>query len=141
MKILTEGLGVITHDGNILHCPEPDMSDVGHFFWGVETDTDRPSVADFVNLTKVNQSTLFSDPLVFMNSDVGWLIFVESVQAPLRTKWYINIINQGSIGGSFTGFDPNLFPDPVIQNYLGRLYRVYISSYITKLDNPIQFQA
>jgi hypothetical protein len=52
---------------------------------------------------------------------------------PLRTEWFVNVINKGSIGGAKI-ISGNLFPDPVLVTYNTIEYRLYISNYRTNAE-------
>jgi hypothetical protein len=52
---------------------------------------------------------------------------------PLRTKWFVNVLNKGDIGGPKI-ISGNLFSDPVLVTYNNIEYRLYISNYRTNAE-------
>ena len=139
MAIVTDTGIVHNTDGSILFAPEPVVTPVGMYYFGVIDSVERPEKAEFTELTQAVANTDASTIEVAYPDTAGWLIYAESIQSPVRTKWYISFLNQGIIGGNWDDFDPNLFPDPITQSYFNKLWRVYITSYITKVSNPISF--
>lgn len=141
VKDSTTDLILSDTDGKILYAEEPTVAPVTMYFFGINEDAERPEKVDFDELTQVFDNTNASTVQVEYPETAGWLIYAESIQSPLRTKWSISAFNQGEIGGNWDDFDPNLFPDPITQSYNNKLWRVYISSYKTKLADPISFMS
>ena len=55
---------------------------------------------------------------------------------PTKTAWFVNVLNQGSIGGAVSQFG-NLFPDPVLKTEGGTEFKLYISNYRTEVVSII----
>jgi hypothetical protein len=90
------------------------------------------SLFDVVSLGQI-------EPLIInFPDDIGFPAFALKVGVPLMQSWYISVLNNGRIGGSGIGYNVNLFPDPVLIPYNGFVYRVYWTSYITQIKEPIQ---
>ena len=82
-------------------------------------------------VTLSHPSLPISIPFNSANDDFLW--FATPVSSGLKLQWYIDILNQGEIGGAVSRFG-NLFPDPVLVTYNGVLMNLYISNYRTNLS-------
>lgn len=103
------------------------------WFYGKVTGGARPATADFSTLTEVEDPTYsLIDPLdINFDSGVGWQIFAEPVTAVTREKWEAGVNNTGDIGGAISRRG-NLWPDPILQQYDGIWYKVYITNWRTE---------
>lgn len=91
------------------------------------------STFDVVSLTTY-------DPLVITFPDtIGFPAFALKVGVPLMTSWYVDVLNNGAIGGDPFSVYQNLWPAPELMEYNGNIYRVYWSSYITQIKKPVEY--
>ena len=108
------------------------------WFYGQMGGMSRPATADFSVLTEVEDPTYsLTDPLTInFASGVGWQIFAEPVAAVTRTRWEAGLNNTGFIGGDIKRRG-NLWPDPILQQYGGLWYKVYITNWRTEFFVPV----
>lgn len=92
-----------------------------------DIDIEDSTEVDNVNLTTFSLN-------IPINSEVNDFIWVAIPSAfPIRTKWYVNVFNQGLIGG-IKNLNGNLFPEPENIVINGVNYTIYISNYRTKAN-------
>lgn len=102
-------------------------------------DNIRPLVGDIDLSTFTSVPLGLTEPLEITFGDtIGFPAFALKAGVPLMKSWYISVFNNGRIGGSNIGYNVNLFPAPVLIPYNGFVYRVYWTSYITQIKEPIQ---
>jgi hypothetical protein len=122
-------------------CPV-DNGDIGTFYYGkyqvlggnVTIPTENN--INVLNGTPVNNANLNDFALTIpFNSGVSDFIWFAIPSAfPLRTEWFVTILNKGDIGGAKI-ISGNLFPDPVLVTYNNIQYRLYISNYRTNVES------
>ena len=81
------------------------------------------------NLNTLNKITLTSDSNIIINNinlEDEYLLIVTSLPISDKTKWYIDILNNGDIGGI-----SNLFDDITVSGN----YKYYITNYPTTLNS------
>jgi hypothetical protein len=89
---------------------------------------------DLLNGVEVNDQNPKNNITIEYNStpqDFIWFAIPE--EFPIKTKWEVSLLNSGNIGGPVT-INGNLFPDPVIIEYNGVNYNLYISNYRTTVN-------
>lgn len=112
--ILAWYFGVLNVPGGIVEIP--DAGDID-----MSTGTE---------VTDQNANNPIDIPFNSSTTDFLWFAIPEEIL--IKTHWFITIFNQGDIGGEASSFG-NLFPYPVIKNYLGVNYYLYISNYRTNI--------
>jgi hypothetical protein len=115
------------------------------YFWGVSGT--QPSSNDVVNLiesgsaTKVVSSAngTVTIPFNVVTPNYLWVAIFSGY--PEKTKWFVNALNQGNIGGSL-----NLFGTPIIESinspnsyWTGINFKIYITNYQTT-NNSIELR-
>ena len=134
MSVLSHQNNILTHDGKDLFAP--DLTRGNECYFGVIAQGERPSTVDLSALDRA--ILIIRDELTLEFSDtVGYIVFAIPFSSKPRIKWKTSPANNGPIGGSPTGVLSNLFPDPVYITYQGVYYRLYISSYQTRLVSPL----
>jgi len=83
--------------------------------------------------------TLGGDPdgsinIPFNSATDDFIWFAIPSAKPVKTSWFVSVLNQGSIGGAVSQFG-NLFPDPVTVVVGADSYNLYISNYRTAVVN------
>jgi hypothetical protein len=115
---------------------------------GVGTGQNRPAATESLvkSGTQVNNISTGTIIVDFNSTGDDYIFFAVPITSSLKTKWYVNSLNQGDIQG-IVAPSGNLFPDPVVINInitnplLGIIqYRVYISNYQTEALSPIEFR-
>lgn len=82
----------------------------------------------------INNQNPNNDITIEFNSGVNDFIwFAIPVMSTSKTKWFVNTLNKGDIGG-IKNINGNLFPDPEIITYSGTNYKLYISNYRTNVS-------
>lgn len=122
-------------------CPV-DIGNIGTFYYGkyevLGGNVNIPTENEINILTgiAVNNANLNDFALTIpFNSGVNDFIWIAIPSVfPLRTEWFVNILNKGNIGGPKI-ISGNLFPDPVIVTYNNIEYRLYISNYRTNAES------
>ena len=76
-------------------------------------------------VTSVDPSGTIIVPFNSAVDDFLW--FAIPTTAGTKSAWYVSALNQGLIGGPASYYG-NLFPDPVVVNYLGTDFNLYIST-------------
>lgn len=98
------------------------------FYWGkLSSNTNYLNT----NLSSLNKIILTSDSNININNinlDNEYLLIVTSDTMSDKTNWYIDILNNGDIGGI-----SNLFGNIVLSND----YKYYITNYPTTLNSII----
>ncbi len=97
--------------------------------------------------TKVVASSTGTITITFNSTSDDYIWFAIPTVSTSKTKWYINALNNGNIGGSIS-VGGNLFPaydsvsinDVTFLYWSGIIYKIYISNYQTGLTVPIQLQ-
>jgi hypothetical protein len=83
---------------------------------------------------KVENQNPKNDIIINFNStpqDFLWFAIPE--QYPIKTRWEVDILNSGNIGGPVT-LNGNLFSEPVSVIYEDVVYNMYISNYRTTIN-------
>jgi hypothetical protein len=134
--ITNEGKYLVDDSGRYLFVAPFEAIGFSWFFG--RASGSRPAVADFSTLTEVEDPTYsLTDPLtITFDSGVGWQIFAEPVAAVTRGKWEAGLNNAGEIGGAVSRRG-NLWPDPILQQYDGLWYKVYITNWRTEFFVPV----
>ena len=135
----SDGLLLKSDSGEAYYVNQVDASIILRYYFGVIVQDKRPESVDVSSLVLVNESPYVPTLNVIFDDVPGWLVLVEPAKAPTRKKWYVTVVNNGEIGGNWDDFDPNLFPSPEIILHDGRLYKMYLSSYITKVSSVMSF--
>ena len=139
MKVLTSDNTILTSDGLELYAPDDGLQKAVCLF-GVAQQHQRPLSVDPDTLTK--RATPITDRLTVEYPDQeGYLILMIPLATARRVRWQTTPNNKGPIGGSPDGPLANLFPDPTTITYEHSMYQLYVSSYITRLTEPITFIA
>lgn len=140
---VTDAFGsvLVNSSNEAYYVPVIDDSEITKHYIAVIDSKTRPTSIDISSLDVINSSSNIDSLKVFFDETPGWLVLAEPAYCPLRIKWFVTVLNNGAIGGSHEGFDPNLFPDPIYVNYEGRSWRVYLSSYITKVSSEMFFNS
>lgn len=113
----------------------------------VGSGVNRPSataslITGGTSVVELSDDTISID---FNSTNDDYIWFAIPVGSTSKTKWYINSVNNGNIGGSVSS-GGNLFPDPnsvtgVSTTYWsGQEYKLYISNYQTELSDTIEFR-
>jgi hypothetical protein len=122
-------------------CPV-DIGDIGTFYYGkyqvIGGNVTIPTQTDINILSgiAVNNANLndFALTIPFSSGVNDFIWFAIPSAFPLRTKWFVTILNKGDIGGAKI-ISGNLFPDPVLVTYNNIEYRLYISNYRTNVES------
>jgi len=128
-------MGIPDSTGKILagtiNSPSRTITPIYPIFYGVSDSQPNTSTLDFNGMTKqvVNgQNTVTVTP---SSTDSQWVIVAIPSSYPTKTKWYVDELNQGAIGGSSNLFGTsttNLKSSP--DGYWGGIsYRIYITNY------------
>jgi hypothetical protein len=127
-------LGVISQWDNSCSPPSPPSPISDTWYYGTLTQTgsnltlDDPNVIDMsTGIARTNPSpSSITIPISFNSgiNDFNWFAIPKSFD--VKTFWYVDIINQGTIGGppSLLG---NLFPDPYDKVYNDIEFNLYIT--------------
>jgi len=70
---------------------------------------------------------------------VGWHILAIPSDFSVRQSWLVDDFNKGVIGGPWNDPQSNTFPAPIMQEYQGRNYQVYVSSFETQFMDEVKF--
>lgn len=108
-----------------------------HYFGAIEGPL-RPSTVNMSLLTE-QEYTPFDTVLLLVITfpeTVGWQVFAEPVEVETRTRWEAGINNAGDIGQGATQ-TTNLWPAPILQQYNGAWYKVYVTNYQTIFFHPV----
>ena len=135
------GSVLVNNSDEAYYVPVIDDSEILKHYIAVIDSPTRPQIIDISTLDVINSGSNFTPLKVKFEDTPGWLVLAEPAYCPLRTRWFVTAVNNGTIGGSYEGFDPNLFPDPIYVNHEGRLWRVYLSSYITQVSSEMFFHS
>lgn len=119
------------------------------WFWGVESSggaasgANRPTANQALidSGTKVVASSSGTISVNFNSTSDDYLWFAIPTTSGLESAWYINALNNGSIGGAVSA-GGNLFPDPdtvniATANWAGVNYYIYISNYQTAVTSSM----
>lgn len=80
-----------------------------------------------------NQNPKNNVVINFNSTPQDFLWFAIPEEFPIKTKWEVDILNSGNIGGPVM-LNGNLFSEPVSVLYDDIIYNVYISNYRTTLN-------
>jgi hypothetical protein len=121
-------------------CPV-DIGTIGTFFYGtyellggnvtIPTENDI-NISSGVAVNNVNLND-FAITIPYNSQVNDFIWFAIPSIFPLRTEWFVNVLNRGDIGGAKI-ISGNLFPDPVLVTYNNIEYRLYISNYRTNAE-------
>lgn len=121
-------------------CPV-DIGDIGTYYYGtyevlggnvaIPTENDI-NISTGIGVNNVNLND-FAITIPFNSGVNDFIWFAIPSAFPLRTEWFVTILNKGLIGGSKI-ISGNLFPDPVLVNFNNIEYRLYISNYRTNAE-------
>lgn len=110
------------------------------YFWGKVTNPTRPVASNaLVNSgNKVLSSSTGTITINFDSTSDDYIWFAIPAISTSKTVWYVNALNNGSIGGAASP-SGNLFPDfdsvsVTTVNWTGIEYKVYISNYRTGVN-------
>jgi hypothetical protein len=136
MYILSDNDHILWDGENILFATDPPdfVLQQSHFFGQSDPDQPRPETVNLSTITRSDFSSSTPSFEVLFDPMPGYLIFAEPLIIPIRTSYFIDEFRQGAIGGL-----NDLFPNPTIQQFEGRAYRVYISNHATQIEIPIRF--
>lgn len=107
--------------------------------FGVDTAAVRPSVANFGILASMLINPIPSNLTITFPNAIGFYVLAIPFTAPIRTQWYVDNLNRGSIGGSVDPVFGNAWPAPIMQTFNGVPYNVYIGNYNTLFSSPVTF--
>ena len=117
------------------------------YFWGVSTSqptaaTVAAAIAAGTNTTKVLSSASGTITITFGNATPKYLWFAHFSNYTSKTKWYIDALNSGTIGGS-----SNLFGSPIVTSitspnayWSGINFNIYITNYQTKPPSAMELR-
>lgn len=119
----------------------PDTGGIGSLYYGTLSvlgsfpSPPLPEDIDIVNSTEINtiDLELFSINIPFNSGDNDFIWLAIPQENTVRTKWFVNIFNQGDIGGA-KNLNGNLFPDPEVITIDNKIYTIYISNYRTSAE-------
>lgn len=114
---------------------------------GVAAGSNRPTptaalITGGTSVVEMSDGTISID---FNSTNDDYIWFAIPVGSTSKTKWYINSVNNGNIGGSVSA-GGNLFPEyssvtGVSTTYWnGQEYKLYISNYQTELNETIELR-
>ena len=114
---------------------------------GVGAGLNRPSstAALITGGTSVLETSDGTISIDYNSTNDDYIWFAIPTASTFKTKWYVDTINNGNIGGSVSS-GGNLFPDldsvtGVSTTYWsGQTYQLYISNYQTELTEIIEFR-
>lgn len=116
------------------------------YFYGKTNSASRPTAnnALVTGGTKVIASSTGTITINFNSTDDDYIWFAIPSTSSNKTVWYVNALNQGSIGGSVSP-GGNLFPDPTTVavstvNWGGVNYKVYVSNYKTSVTTNMELR-
>lgn len=121
-------------------CPV-DIGNIGTYYYGkyevlggnVTIPTENEiNILSGIGVNNVNLND-FALTIPFNSGVNDFIWFAIPSVFPLRTEWFVNILNRGNIGGA-KNISGNLFPDPVLVTYNNIEYRLYISNYRTNVE-------
>jgi len=142
----------INSDGNNYSTPLAGGSDtksttitaIYPFFYGKVSGGSKPTKNQaLINSgTKVVWSSTGTITVNFNSAAADWIWFAIPEVSPAKTKWYVDIINNGAIGGGANLFDTETIVaiDSPTVLWNGVNYRIYVSNYQTAITAPMQLQ-
>ncbi len=145
-KVLSHDDIILTFEGYDLYAPDTTTA-VGEYYYGVIETEQRPEPPsiDFNALTRV-VGGIPSGLSVPYPDQVGFIVLCIPFASAPRRRWWMATNNKGPIGGGWQGPEEkpvksyfNLFPDPEPIEHNGVVYRVYVSTYPTRVKRPIVF--
>lgn len=133
---LAEHSSILSDSG----CPV-DIGDIGTYFYGrfevlggnitIPTENEI-NIGTGIGVNNVNLND-FAITIPFNSQVNDFIWFAIPTAFPLRTQWFVNVLNKGLIGGNKI-ISGNLFSDPVLVTFNDIEYRLYISNYRTNAE-------
>jgi hypothetical protein len=117
------------------------------YFWGVSTSQPTAAIiaaaiTEGTTTTKVLSSASGTITITFGNATPKYLWFAHFSNYTSKTKWYIDALNSGTIGGS-----TNLFGSPIVTGITGPNgywnginFNIYITNYQTKPPSAMELR-
>jgi hypothetical protein len=103
------------------------------------------NLEDFLNESGEGYSLYSLSPVtieftpIAPNTQAFYCFALEAIPLfPQYNFWKRTEFNNGDIGGQWDSPYRNLWPDPVIKQFRGRDYRLYIASYATNITTPVE---
>ena len=113
------------------------------FYWKVSGWSKPTKNQALINSgTKIVWSSTGTITATFASASTDWLWFAIPATSTSKTKWFIDALNNGSIGGGSNLFDTEsvvaIDSPTVLRN--GINYKIYVSNYTTQVVSPMQLQ-
>ena len=138
MGILSTENTILGYDTYLL-VAEDVITDTGHYYYGVIESPIRPEITDLGILTKVSKTPTETLKVPYP-STTGYLVLLIPLGIKAYSVWQIRSNNKGPIRGELSDIFSGLFPYPEQLLIEDTFYRVYISSYPTKVYQPVTFR-
>lgn len=128
-------LGIPDPTGKILAgtttSPNRTITPIYPIFYGAFNTQPNASSLDFIGMTKEVVSGQGTVTVNVGSTSSQWVVVAIPSSYPIKNKWWVTELNQGSIGGSSNLFGtPTVHPKSSPNGFWGGIsYRIYITNY------------